>query len=440
MPRRVPTAPTLDAQFGEAAQINLTWLIYLRWAAVLGQALTVLYVAIPLAVELPLAALFSVLALEVLSNLALSRWRRRRDAEGWERSQRQVERVQVVVMLGDTLLLAALLYLTGGVANPFSAFFFVHVVMAAVLLRQRWAYGGTAFACLCLLVLHFFHRPLPLLESQPAVRLQGLVVALAMAAAITVFFVARVTRALDLRNSQLARERERQARNERVEALGTLAAGAAHELASPLSTIAIVAKELEQRMVRGRAPDDDLEDARLVRDEVARCRRILDRMNLEAGGLVGEELVLLPVGDLLEATVTDVHGGERVDVVVMEAARSLELFIPAEGFAQALRALVSNALDASRAGQRVRLEADQQGGDLLISVVDEGAGMDAELARRALDPFFTTKEPGRGMGLGLFLTRSVVERLGGELGLDTRPGLGTTVTARVPLSRMVRPS
>ena len=438
MPRVVPTAPTRDAQLGEAAQINLTWLIYLRWAAVLGQALTILYVAIPLTVELPLPWLFGVLGVEVLSNLWLASWRRRHDARD-AASNRAVERVQVGVMLGDTLLLTVLLGLTGGVANPFSAFFFVHVVMAAVLLRQRWSYGGTAFACLCLLFLHFVHVDLSVLEERPDLRLQGMVIALAMAATITVFFVARVTRALDMRNAQLATEHERQARTERVEALGTLAAGAAHELASPLSTIAIVAKDLEQRLVREAAPEDDLADARLVRDEVARCRRILDRMTFDAGDQVGEELVSMSLEALLRTTVEHVPGGSRVDVEVGEAARDVELFVPAEGLAQALRSLVSNALDASLSGQRVRVQGDVAGGEVQIAVVDRGQGMDEELLRRALDPFFTTKEPGSGMGLGLFLTRSVVERLGGELGIESAPSQGTTVTVRLPLERLSRP-
>ena len=438
MPRRIPTAPTRDAQLGEAAQINLTWLIYLRWAAVLGQALTMLYVAIPLTVELPFSALFGVLSVEVLSNLWLASWRRRH-ATIEAASTAMVERVQVVVMFGDTLLLTLLLFLTGGVANPFSAFFFVHVVMAAVLLRQRWSYGGTAFTCLCLLFLHFFHVPLEVLEERPDLRLQGMVIALAVAAMLTVFFVARVTRALDLRNAELATERERQARTERVEALGTLAAGAAHELASPLSTIAIVAKDLGQRMERDSASEDDLADARLMRDEVARCRRILDRMTLDAGDQVGEELISITLEHLLAKTVDHVPGGSRVDVEISPRSLDLALFVPAEGLAQVLRSLISNALDASLPGERVRFAADVVERDAVITVVDRGEGMDAERVGRALDPFFTTKEPGSGMGLGLFLARSVIERLGGGLGIDSSPGEGTTVTVRLPLERLLRP-
>ena len=438
MVRGEPGALPRGATRGEAGQINLFWLINLRWAAALGQLLTILYVAIPLAIELPLGWLFGVLGIEVVSNLLLERWFRARRAEAWHGSVVSVARISVAVMLGDTLLLAALLWLTGGVANPFCAFVFVHVVLAAVILRPRWAYAGALFACACLLVLYLWHRPLPALAERPRLVLQGLVVAIGMVALITVFFVSRVTRALEERNAELAVERERQARAERLEALGTLAAGAAHELATPLSTIAVVAKELERRLEAEGASEDDVADARLVRGEVARCRRILDRMTLESGDSAGEALVELSVEELVEETLAEVGERARVVVSVHSSATALRTWIPRSGLVMALRAVITNALDASASGDSVQLLARRVGETLEIEVEDRGQGMDAEHARRAADPFFTTKEPGRGMGLGLFLTRSVVDRLGGELVLDSRPGVGTRARVRLPLGRVTR--
>lgn len=432
-------AVTPDATIGEAGQINLFWLINLRWAAALGQLLTILYVAIPLTIELPLAWLFGVLALEVATNLALERWFRRRRAEGWVGAERAVARISIAVMLGDTLLLTALLWLTGGVANPFSVFIFVHVVLAAVLLRPGWSYMGAAVASACLGVLYFSHRTLDALEERPRLVLQGFVIAIGLVAVITVFFVSRVTRALERRNAELAAEREGQARTDRLEALGTLAAGAAHELASPLSTIAVVAKELERRLTLEGAAEDDLADARLVREEVARCRRILDRMTLESGDSAGEELVDLDVDALFEEVLAEVLERDRVAVDVHPPADRLRLWVPRAGLAMALRSVLSNALDASPPDESVALRARRLGDVLEVEVEDRGEGMDPERARRATDPFFTTKDPGRGMGLGLFLTRSVVERLGGELTFDSRLGAGTRARVRLPLSRVSRP-
>jgi two-component system, sensor histidine kinase RegB len=429
--------PSSDLIPGAAASINLSWLIQLRWAGVVGQLTTVLIVRWVLGVALPMALLLAVLTLEVLINLALEAWQRRSGGQQWTKQMaRRAERVQGLVMGVDTLLLGVLLYLTGGITNPFAAFFFVHVVLAAVLLQARYAYVGTAVAFSCLVVLFFWYRPLPELEGP--LHLIGLVVALGMTGAITVFFVTRVANALQRRSEELVLQRERQARAERLEALGTLAAGAAHELASPLSTIAVVAKELERRLASDGADAAVVGDARLMREEVARCRRILDRMTLRSGESVGESLSALTVEELLGETLAELQGRERVRVAVHSSARGLNLEAPRAALAMALRAVLSNALDASAADQGVELGARVYGAELEVSVLDRGEGMDPERLRRALDPFFTTKEPGRGMGLGLYLSASTAERLGGSLTLRSSPGAGTRALLRLPLERLRR--
>ncbi len=428
-------APPDDLTLGEAASINLFWLIRLRWAAVVGQLSTILFVRHALGVELPFVPLMAVLVLEVATNAVLADWQRRIGPRGWtgELASR-VERVQGLVMGADTLLLGVMLYLTGGITNPFAAFFFVHVVLAAVLLEARYAYVGTGVAFGCLVLLYFHYRPLRELEG--TLHLVGLVVALGMTAAITVFFVTRVTGALHRRSEELSAQREHQARAERLEALGTLAAGAAHELASPLSTIAVVAKELERRLAREGASEEVVGDARLVREEVARCRRILDRMTLHSGESVGEGLTALTVEQLLRETLAELPERARVRVEIDASAAELELEAPRTALAMTLRAVLSNALDASAPEQSVDLAARVRGARLELIVLDRGEGMDPERLRRAQDPFFTTKEPGRGMGLGLYLSTSVVERLGGRLELDSSPGRGTRARIVLPLERL----
>ena len=330
MPRRGVSAVYPDQQLGETGQINLFWLINLRWAATLGQVLTVLFVSIALAIELPLAWLFAVMGVEAASNLGLERWFRNRRAAGWEGAESAATRLVVATMLADTGLLFALLYLTGGVSNPFATFFVVHVVLAAVLLRPRWAYAVVALACSLLWLLIHWHRPLP--DSvQETLQWNGMFAALSLTSVIGAYFVSRVTRALELRVRELAHEREHQARADRLEALGTLAAGAAHELASPLSTIAVVAKELQRRLEREHAPEDDLADARLVRDEVARCRRILDRMTLESGDSAGEELMHLTVSELMQEMLSEVSARDRVELTIDPSAAGLSFLLPPTG-------------------------------------------------------------------------------------------------------------
>ena len=133
----------------------------------------------------------------------------------------------------------------------------------------------------------------------------------------------------------------------------------------------------------------------------------------------------------------ELPGAERVKYVITEAAQRAQLLLPVEAVAMALRNLLSNALDASPAGESVHLAVSLEGGCLDLAVRDAGEGMDAEAAARALDPFFTTKEPGQGMGLGLFLARSVAERLGGEVVLESTLGVGTVARLSLPLRSSV---
>lgn len=417
-------------ELGPSEGGHLPWLAQLRWEAFVGQLATILVARYALGIELALPSLLGVLGVEAVTNLGLEAWIRR---GGGIAAGRWARRVEGAVLALDALLLTALLYLSGGVVNPFATFYIVHVVLAAVLLGARHAYFISALSFACLWLLYLVHEPLPALEEDPALRLAGLVVSLGLTAAITTFFVTRVTRALDRRSRELEEQRARRERAERLESLGTLAAGAAHELSTPLSTIAVVAKELEIRLAD--AEEDVVADARLVRSEVARCRRILDRMRLESGEQLGEAEVAFDVETLAARALADLPGASRIETHLGPGARGLRLFGPRESLALALRSLVSNALDAS-AGEPVRLEVEVADGSLLLSVVDRGEGMDAERARRAGEPFFTTKAPGEGMGLGLFLARSVFERLGGDLVLESAPGRGTRARARLPLARL----
>ena len=423
-------AGALAPDFSLSGRTNLSWLVQLRWAAVVGQLGTILLVRFGLGIALPLGSLLSVLLFELVSNLGMLRWYGRWRAAGAPTDV--AWRVQSVVMVLDTLCLGLLLGLTGGLSNPFTSFIFVHLVLGAVLLPVRQALVGALVAFGCLLGLYAFSEPLPGLEVGSGLYLVGQLISLVMSATITVGFVGLVTRALARSSLTLQAERENQARAERLEALGTLAAGAAHELATPLSTIAVVAKELVRSLEREGKSPRAVEDLRLVRGEVARCRRILDRMHMESGDRAGETLLELEARDLVADTLEELPGVERVDSHISEEASKAQLRLPVEAVAMALRNLLSNALDASPAGARVELRVTLERGLLDLAVRDQGPGMDAEAVARAQDPFFTTKEPGEGMGLGLFLSRSVVDRLGGELVLESKVGVGTVAHLRLP--------
>ncbi len=429
------------------SEINLQWLIHLRWAAIGGQLITVFVVRYVLNVDIPLGLLLAVIAAEFMSNAVLLiglRWWVSSAPTSLEvrAGADRLQRIQLGVTLFDTVMLGVLLALTGGPSNPFCAFLVIYAALTAVLLPIRYALTAAAAVVFVLLGLVNMSRHIEVLDKGTDLRGWGMVVAISLTSFLSVFFVSRVTTALVRRSEQLEAERERRDRRRHLEALGTLAAGAAHELGTPLSTIAIVAKELELRLERSGTREEEKADATLIRDEVARCRRILDRMSTDAGGGIGEPLVPTRVRELAELVVGEMAAKDRVIVEVdtaygftpAEASEEIPFELPRQGLATSIRAIVQNSIDASPEDRSVRLVIRRHLDQLEIFVADIGTGMGKEDLERAKDPFFTTKEVGRGMGLGLYLASSFCENLGGSLEILSEVGTGTTVRMEIPIA------
>jgi two-component system sensor histidine kinase RegB len=292
--------------------------------------------------------------------------------------------------------------------------------------------------------LYFWYHPIPQLQPRAvadsttlwgrlALDRLAFLLALVTCAAVIVYFVTRVTAELQLRERELREAELQRARTQRLEALGTLAAGAGHELASPLATIAVVTRELERHLEGTNAPQTVLEDVQLIRTELARCRAILNRMSTDAGQVAGDELRRLRLDEVASATLQGLPYRDQIRVELRPDDASQCVFAPRQALAQAIRAVLQNAHDASPPGIPIHFLLSRNGDDVFFEVRDQGAGMPPDVIARAGEPFFTTKEPGQGTGLGLFLTRSVIQRLGGELAFDSRPKQGTAV--RISLRR-----
>jgi two-component system sensor histidine kinase RegB len=418
--------------------LNFRWLIRLRWSSIGGQIATIVAVNALFGVPLPVGPLGVIVAIEALSNVACSLWLRRRGRDGVH------EWHLAAVMALDVGFLTGLLYYTGGPENPFSFLYLVNIALAAVALRAQWTWmlvglAMVAFGGLPLTAYHGLSVEGLAVAERATIRQQGTWVAFGVAAAFIVHFLWRVTRALGQRERELGEARAAAARQDRLASLATMTAGAAHELATPLGTIAVVARELERAMERV-GPGSELDDVRLIRAEVARCRLILDQMAAGVGKSAEQAVESVSLDALLEEVVAGVRAHPRVVLDLDGTPGSTALRLPPHAVAQALRGLVTNAQDAAPGDEPIRVVAGVAHRALTVQVIDRGPGMAAAVLERVGEPFFTTKPPGRGMGLGLFLARAVVERLGGELAIDSRPEVGTRVRVTIPAEVAVRPS
>lgn len=433
----------------ERAKINFSWLLKLRWAGGVGQLITVLFVQFVMQIELPLLPLLTIIAIQFTTNFLLHVGLSQHRETAWGQRWLQGDWLLGSIVVFDIVLLSGLLYFTGGPSNPFSIFYLVNIALSGVLLKARWAWLVSGLAVVCYTLLGWFHHPLPALGEimvPPVATVEpdsdwarervlfsrGLFVALATSAGFIVYFILRLTTELAHRERELSQAQRRKAEGEKLEALATLAAGAAHELASPLSTIAVVAKELEVHLRKSEADPLAVEDAQLIRTEVARCREILDQMASNAGEATGEAMRWVTPAELIDATLNGLKAERDVEVEIDSTARDVRLFAPQHALAQALRGLVKNALDASDSDQPVQISARCQQQILHLELTDRGVGMSPEILNRVGNPFFTTKEPGKGMGLGIFLARKVIERQGGSLEFSSLPHRGTTVTITLP--------
>ena len=452
-----------------------------------GQLVTIL-VAAPLAsTSVPILPLLLLVGVTSVTNVFYGWWLSRfhEDVNAEVSSSRDIvlTRVAFVLMAMDLMMLTAMLYLSGGVDNPFSFFFFVNLAVGGVMLdlMASWALAGLAVMGYGVLLI--MSRPVPGLTTQTTdavtlalgagdpvvfpIREIGLLVAFATCASVVTYFVNKTSAQLRRRERDLRESEAQRAESARLEGLTTLAAGAAHELATPLSTIAVVCRELTHHLEKCDKPDSVNDDLSLIEGQLEHCRQILARMRSASGDMAANQWNQTTLGDLIDATLEGIRDPHRVEVVspaesllgvsLSESGPStgstenseprstqedapeetdleeLPLWLPEEAVAQAIRNLIHNGLDASESESIVTLESRVVGDRVHFRIRDSGAGMSDDVMRRAGDPFFTTKTPDRGMGLGLFLTRNVITRLGGKLEFRSQPGAGTTALVDLPI-------
>ena len=416
--RRVLGGRRRRPEVDSAPAVGLAWLLRLRWVLGVGQMVVVLVAWAGFGAELPVGELLGLAWLGLASNAALSWWIRGRplDHRG----------TLVTVLILDAALLTVMLHRSGGAANPFSVFYLVHVVLAALLLDTRWTLVLAAVTSLGFGSLFLGLDPHAHHHGDFSAHLQGMWISYALAASLLGAFVVRVARALEERERQIAQLQRYQERVERLASLGALAAGAAHELGTPLGTILLLSRELERADPASLSPGQLREDARLLCAEAERCRGILGKMAARSEGGAGEAPARFQAGEILDELRRSL-GPERCARLELSGDLGAPVHAPRQVLFQILLNLTLNALDAvASAGpsKRVRVEVSRQDGELCFCVQDDGPGLGEDALERLGDPFFTTKAPGQGMGLGLFLSSAFAERIGGRIEVESDPGSG----------------
>ncbi|HSC48474.1 MAG TPA: ATP-binding protein [Gammaproteobacteria bacterium] len=403
-------------------------LCWLRAAAILGQIATLVIVHQRLHIGLPLVPMTAVSGM-LAASLLLTVWRLR---NAWQVTELEV----TAQLLVDISALTALLYMSGGYTNPFASLYLIPVTLAAVGLTWRYAlsvmlgclaaYGFLMFYCMDLVYAG--------LDAAGIYKLHcvGAGINFAISAVLLSAALASMAGTMQRRDREMADLREATLRREYLNAMGLLAAGAAHELSTPLATMAVVVGELKPAQQKHPAVLEALE---LLSRQIQLCKEKLGTLLQAAGQARSPDRRRVSLRQLLQETLDAwrvVRPDVNLDMQWEEALGDPWLSVD-EGFSQALTNLLNNAAEAStsKGSNRVVLTVANDARALRISIDDEGPGLSREVQQQAGKAVFTTKAA--GFGLGLVISHVNLNRLGGELTLTRRPEGGTRTTILMPL-------
>ena len=405
------TDTSLIARNEPSGPINLRTLILIRWVAIAGQVSTILIVHYGLGFRLPLISALGVVASSAFLNLVLivlRQWAARLGAR------------DAALYLGyDVLQLAVLLYLTGGLQNPFSILILAPVTVAATILSRRAVIALSLLAVAAISVLALRHMPLPWRDEPlmfPPELVLGIWIALVLATVFIGGYTWSIAQGARRLRDAMAATQLALAREQRVSAVGSLAAAAAHELGSPLATIAVVAKELVHELPGG---SPHAEDAALLLSQSERCRRILAELAQQPEEDGGSPYTRLPISALVEAAAAPHrHQGIRLIFAMAGAAAEDEPLVRrSPEIMHGLNNLIQNAVQF--AAREVSMTTFWDAKTVTVEIDDDGPGFPLHLLGRLGEPYLSTRAGVTDhMGLGIFIAQSLLERSGARLAFD----------------------
>jgi two-component system sensor histidine kinase RegB len=428
----IPVPGTIEEPRWSGRRLKLSTLIRLRWLAISGQTAAILVVALWFRFPLPMGACLALISLSAWVNLGLR--------FVFPISHRLDPNWGALLLAYDLLQLAALLYLTGGLENPFAILLLGPVMVSATAqpADKTFLLGAMTLAAATILV--FVHRPLPWFPNQefdvPLQYVGGVWVALVCALFFMAFYAFRVAEeARQLADALAATELVLQ-REQHLSALDGLAAAAAHELGTPLATIALVSHELASEL----DPDDPrAEDIKLIRAQSERCRDILSKI-ASLSSAPEEHLGPMPLSHLLEDAIAP-HRDFGITISIERSGEGPEPVAGRNpGLLYGLGNFIDNAVDFAKS--EVRIAAEWTDDLVKITIVDDGPGFSPEVIDQIGEPYITTRRVGNpgpaergnlehgGLGLGIFIAKTLLERSGAKLRLANRktPEIGAFVS------------
>jgi two-component system sensor histidine kinase RegB len=418
-----PPAPVSSA-------VNLRQLIWLRTIAIPGTAIMLLIAGRAYQLPIRIAPFVTIIAVLALVNFLT--WRRLRSAGAIPNGEFFTH------MLVDVAALTGILYYSGGGLNPFAYLFLLPLTISATVLPRHYVWPMALITAACYTFLLVYRVPLSAFEPPRsgagfAAHTVGMWLGFVLSAGLIAHFVERMGETLRANERSLGEARERALRDERVVAVATLAAGAAHELSTPLATMALVTTELAEEYPRDQYPELH-RDLEVLRSQIRKCKESLSIISAGAGADRADAARPMTIDSFVRHAVAEVRRlrpGAEISVR-NDGPRPAPQIIVERTLNQALLNVLHNAVDASPSD--VRVTCQWNGEHVTIEVQDHGPGMSLKSMQPGAAPARSTKSS--GLGLGLFLTHSALSHLGGDISFADAPGGGARVTVNLPLSRL----
>ena len=425
-----------------APRVRLRTLVFLRWLGIAGQATAIIIVFLGLRYELPVELCAAEIGASVVFNLVLTYL---------YPQARQLDETEAILHLSfDIVQLTALLMLTGGIENPFTLLYIAPVVISATNLSLPATLGLAGFTLSCVTLISLLHWPLPWDPYQPLelplFYLAGNWISLTLGIGFTLIYAWRTADEARGMQTALAAAQDALAREQRLSDLGALAAATAHELGTPLGTIAVVARELEREV----PPDAPwLDDIRLLRSQADRCREILGKLAQRDTDEDDVAAQRLPLAAFLDE-IAEPHRGFGVEVKILAKGEGAFSVRRRPEVIHALGNLIENAVDF--AVTTVTIDATWNATEVKITITDDGPGFDTAVFERLGEPYVTTRGAAQGpqagqsdprgnhegLGLGFFIAKTLTERTGGSIDFSNASRKGAQVIARWPRASLER--